>query len=264
VNAEALRDICVAAAEAGARVLRDLYARPRDVHFKGRTDLVTDADKAAEETVLRILRERAPGAHILAEESGAHGGGTVGFFVDPLDGTTNYAHGIPIFCCTVAAEEDGRVVAGCTVDPMRGEIFTGVRGQGAELRTADGTHRLRVSAAAELVEAVLCTGFPYVGRDKLPRMIAAFGRFTEASRGTRRLGSAAIDLAWLAAGRLDGFWEMGLRPWDVAAGQLLVEEAGGVVTRFDGSTHQLAGGEIVAAPPALHPKMLQVLATAAP
>ncbi len=263
MNTAELRDICVAAAEAGARVLRDLYEGPRDVRFKGRTDLVTDADKASEETVLRILRERAPGARILAEESGAHGGNEVCFIVDPLDGTTNYAHGIPIFCCTVAAEENDRVVAGCTVDPMRGELFTALRGRGAELRTARGSQPLRVSAAAELVEAVVCTGFPYGDRDKLPQMIAAFGKFTERARGSRRLGSAAIDLAWVAAGRLDGFWEMGLRPWDVAAGQLLVEEAGGRVTRFDGSSHQLAGGEIVSAPPALHAKMLEVLATAA-
>ena len=264
MNAVELRDICVAAAEAGARVLRDLYEGPRDVRFKGRTDLVTDADKASEETVLRILRERAPGARILAEESGAHGGSDVCFIVDPLDGTTNYAHGIPIFCCTVGAEENGRVVAGCTADPMRGEIFSGARCQGAEMRAAKGTHPLHVSAARELVEAVVCTGFPYGDRDKLPQMIAAFGKFTELARGSRRLGSAAIDLAWVAAGRLDGFWEMGLRPWDVAAGQLLVEEAGGRVTRFDGSSHQLAGGEIVAAPPALHAKMLEVLATAVP
>jgi myo-inositol-1(or 4)-monophosphatase len=261
VSAEGLREICVAAAEAGARVLRDLYERPRDVHFKGRTDLVTDADKAAEETVLRILRERAPGARILTEESGAHGGGDACFIVDPLDGTTNYAHGIPIFCCTVAAEEQGRVVAGCTADPMRDEVFTAVRGGGAELRTPRGARPLRVSAAAELVEAVVCTGFPYGDRDKLPQMIAAFGKFTELARGSRRLGSAAIDLAWVAAGRLDGFWEMGLRPWDVAAGHLMVEEAGGVVTRFDGSPHELAGGEIVAAPPRVHEKMLQVLGT---
>jgi myo-inositol-1(or 4)-monophosphatase len=243
-------------------VLRDLYERPRDVHFKGRTDLVTDADKAAEEAVLRILRERAPGARILAEESGAHAGSDVCFIVDPLDGTTNYAHGIPIFCCTVAAEEQGRVTAGCTVDPIREEVFAAVRGRGAELRTPRGTRALRVSGAAELVQAVVCTGFPYGHREKLPQMIAAFGKFTELARGSRRLGSAAIDLAWVAAGRLDGFWEMGLRPWDVAAGQLMVEEAGGVVTRFDGSAHELAGGEIVAAPPALHRKMLEVLSAA--
>jgi myo-inositol-1(or 4)-monophosphatase len=146
---------------------------------------------------------------------------------------------------------------------MREELFTALRGRGAELRTARGSQPLRVSAAAALVEAVVCTGFPYGDRDKLPQMIAAFGKFTELARGSRRLGSAAIDLAWVAAGRLDGFWEMGLRPWDVAAGELLVEEAGGRVTRFDGSSHQLAGGEIVAAPPALHAKMLEVLVASA-
>jgi myo-inositol-1(or 4)-monophosphatase len=254
-----LRDICAAAAQAGAAVLRDLYQKPRDVHFKGRIDLVTDADKASEETILRVLRERAPGARILAEESGAHEGEDLCFIVDPLDGTTNYAHGLPIFSCTVGAEENGRVVAGCTVDPLRGEVFLAAHGLGAELRTAGGAQPLRVSRAAELVEAVVCTGFPYGDRDKLPQMISAFARFTELCRGSRRLGSAALDLAYVASGRLDGFWEMGLRPWDVAAGVVLVEEAGGTVTRFDGSPHRLVGGEILAAPPPLHPKMVQVL-----
>ncbi|HXL39318.1 MAG TPA: inositol monophosphatase family protein [Myxococcales bacterium] len=257
-----LRDICAAAAEAGARTLRDLYHRPRNVQFKGRTDLVTDADKAAEEAVLRILRDRAPGTRILAEESGALGEGDIRFIVDPLDGTTNYASGIPIFSCTVAAEENGTVVAGCTVDPLRGETFLAARGEGAQLRTQSGSQTLRVSNAADLLDAVVCTGFPYGNRDQLPRMIAAFGKFTELTRGTRRLGSAAIDLAYVAAGRLDGFWEPFLKPWDLAAGVILVQEAGGVVTRFDGSEHQLAGGEIVAAAPALHPKMLQVLTAA--
>jgi len=254
-----LRDICAAAAEAGARTLRDLYDRPRDVQFKGRIDLVTDADKAAEEAIIRVLRERAPGSGILAEESGAQGGGDVRFLVDPLDGTTNYAHGLPMFCSTVGAEEKGIPVAGCTVDPLRGETFVAARGQGAELRTEKGTRPLHVSGTSELIEALLCSGFPYGDRDKLPKMIAAFGKFTELSRGTRRLGSAAIDLAYVAAGRLDGFWEVGLKAWDVAAGVILVQEAGGLVTRFDGSAHRLAGGEILAAPPALHARMLQVL-----
>ena len=259
--ARELHEVCIAAAEAGARVLRERYHKPRDVHFKGRIDLVTDADEASEEQVLRVLHERAPGTRILAEESGAQGEGEVRFIVDPLDGTTNYAHGVPIFCCTVAAEEGGKVVAGCTVDPLRGEVFEAARGQGAHLRTASGSRRLHVSGAAELVEALVCTGFPYLGRDKLPDMIAWFAKFTEQCRGSRRLGSAALDLAYVAAGRLDGFWELGLKPWDVAAGVLLVEEAGGVISRYDGSAHQLAGGEIVAAPPSLHPKMLRVLAT---
>jgi len=270
-----LSEVCLAAAQAGAQVLRDLYDRPRDIHFKGRIDLVTDADQASEETVLRVLHQRAPGVRVLAEESGEHGGAEetpaaggarrarhpgVRFIVDPLDGTTNYAHGLPLFCCTVAAEEDGRAVAGCTVDPMRGEVFRAARGEGAWL----GERRLHVSRARALDQALLCTGFPYGDREKLPQMIAAFGRFTELGRGTRRLGSAALDLAYLAAGRLDGFWEVGLKAWDVAAGQVLVEEAGGRVTRFDGSAFSLSGGEIAAAPEGLHAAILEVLRATSP
>jgi len=250
-----LAGICLAAAERGAEVLRDLYARARDIHLKGRIDLVTDADRTAEEAVLAVLSERAPGVKVLAEESGEHGKGDTRFLVDPLDGTTNYAHGIPIFSCTVGAEARGVVVAGCTVDPLRGEVFRAVRGEGAFL----GEKRLRVSAASRLEDAVVCTGFPYGDRDKMPWMLAAFARFTELARGTRRLGSAALDLAYVAAGRLDGFWELGLKPWDIAAGALFVEEAGGAVTRFDGGPMTLAGGEIVAAGRGIHPAMLEVL-----
>jgi myo-inositol-1(or 4)-monophosphatase len=254
-----LADVCLAAALEGARVLRERYSLPRDIHYKGRIDLVTDADKAAEEAVLKVLRALAPGVRILAEESGASGAGDTCFFVDPLDGTTNYAHGIPIFCCTVGAERDGEVVAGCTIDPLRDETFLAAKGGGAVLRDRSGERPLRVSQAADLSRAVVCTGFPYGDRDVLPRMIQAFGRFTELARGSRRLGSAAIDLAYVAAGRFDGFWERGLKPWDVAAGKVLVEEAGGRVTRFDGAPLVLAGGEIVASGPRLHPAMLDVL-----
>ena len=194
--------------------------------------------------------------------SGGAGSSDTTWIIDPLDGTTNYANGIPIFSCTVAAEENGTIVAGCTVDPLRGETFLAARGEGTQLRTQGGSQTLRVSSAADLLDAVVCTGFPYGNRDQLPRMIAAFSKFTELTRGTRRLGSAAIDLAYVAAGRLDGFWESFLKPWDLAAGVILVQEAGGVVTRFDGSAHQLAGSEIVAAAPALHPQMLQVLTAA--
>jgi len=250
-----LGEICLAAAQAGAQVLRELYDRPRHIQLKGRIDLVTDADKAAEEAVLRVLHERAPGARVLAEESGASGAGDLRFIVDPLDGTTNYAHGLPLFACTVAAEEKGRVVAGCTVDPLRDEVFHAARGQGAWL----GDRKLRVSAATELVQALVCTGFPYGDREKLPEMLAAFSRFTELAQGTRRLGSAALDLAYVAAGRLGGFWEQGLHAWDVAAGQVLVEEAGGAVTRFDGTPHRLAGGEIAASGQGLHAAILDVL-----
>jgi myo-inositol-1(or 4)-monophosphatase len=242
-----LEAICVAAAEAGAQRLRDLFGRPREIALKGRIDLVTDGDRASEERILALLRERAPGTAILAEESGESGKGEVRFIVDPLDGTTNYAHGIPIFTCTVAAEEKGIPVAGCTVDPMRSETYRGHRGGGAFLNGA----RLRASRADKLSESVVCTGFPYEKGEKLGEMIAAFGRFTGAARGTRRLGSAALDLAYVAAGRLDVFYEQGLKPWDIAAGLVLVEEAGGTASRFDGSPADLEGGEVVACARAL-------------
>jgi myo-inositol-1(or 4)-monophosphatase len=242
-----LEDICIAAAEAGAERLRDLFAKPREIVLKGTVDLVTDADRASEERILSLLRERAPGTSVLAEESGESGSGDVRFVVDPLDGTTNYAHRIPIFTCTVAAEENGRPVAGCTVDPMRGETFRARRGGGAFLNGV----RIRASRAGKLSESVVCTGFPYDKGDKLGEMIAAFGRFTEVSRGTRRLGSAALDLAYVAAGRLGVFYEQGLRPWDIAAGIVLVEEAGGIVSCFDGSRVDPLGGEVVASGPDL-------------
>jgi myo-inositol-1(or 4)-monophosphatase len=257
-----LREACLAAATAGAKVLRDRKDLPRDIHFKGRIDLVTDADKAAEEAVLQVLRERFPGARILAEESGASGGSDLRFadlrfVVDPLDGTTNYAHGLPLYCCTVAAEVNGVLEAGCTVDPTRDEVFLAGRGAGATLNGA----KLLVSDVAQLERALVCTGFPYGNREKLPEMIATFGRLTELSRGSRRLGSAALDLAYVAAGRLDAFWEVGLKPWDVAAGVLLVQEAGGIVTRFDGSAHQLAGGQILAAASGIHAAMQHQLSS---
>jgi myo-inositol-1(or 4)-monophosphatase len=253
-----LEQICVAAAQAGARLLRERFEQPRQIELKGRIDLVTDADHAAEEQILKLLRKQAKGAAVLAEESGQSGSGDLRFIVDPLDGTTNYAHGLPLFSCTVAAEVKGEVVAGGTVDPMRGETFHAHKGGGAWL----GDRRLSVSSASKLEEAVVCTGFPYGGRERLPQMIAAFGRFTELARGSRRLGSAALDLAYVAAGRLDIFYEQGLRPWDVAAGVLLVREAGGEVTRYDGSPFDLARGEIAAANPAILPLARAVLTLA--
>jgi myo-inositol-1(or 4)-monophosphatase len=254
-----LKEACLAATQAGARVLRDLAGRPRDIHFKGRIDLVTDADKASEEAVLRVLRERVPGARVLAEESGESGAGDVRFIVDPLDGTTNYAHGLPLYCCTVAAETGGVLDAGCTVDPTRGEVFLAERGGGATLNG----NPLRVSDVTRLDHALVCTGFPYGDREKLPQMISAFGRLTQLARGSRRLGSAALDLAYVASGRLDAFWELGLKPWDVGAGVLLVQEAFGVVTRGDGSPHRLAGGDILACAPGIQGAMLEQLAVAA-
>jgi myo-inositol-1(or 4)-monophosphatase len=250
-----LRDICAAAAQAGAEVLRDLYHQPRDVHFKGRIDLVTDADKASEETILRVLRQRAPGARILAEESGAHEGEDLCFIVDPLDGTTNYAHGLPAYAVSIALEAAGRVELGVIYDPSHEELYVAERGHGA---SCNG-ERIGVSAATSLDESLLTTGFPYDIRVNPDNNLKEYAVFATRSRAVRRFGSAVIDLAWVACGRYDGFWELRLGPWDVAAGGLLVEEAGGRVTNLEGGPLDVDKPALVASNGRIHDAILAIL-----
>ena len=255
-----LREACVQAALRGAAVLRGRWGARRTIEFKGGIDLVTDADRASEEALLVFLHGRFPGSAVLAEESGRSGAEAASarlrWYVDPLDGTTNYAHGVPHFAVTVAVEDAGGLAAGATCDPLRRELFTAARGEGARL----GAEAVRVSAAAHLSRALLVTGFPYDVHRDAETPLEIFGAYLRRARALRRLGSAALDLAYVASGRFDGFWEMKLKPWDVAAGILLVREAGGVVTDFDGGEDMLHGGTIRAAGPALMPQLLQVLA----
>lgn len=255
-----LRDACVEAARRGGAVLRERFGRVRTVELKGVIDLVTDADRASEAAVLGALRERFPGAAILAEESGASGGagGGLRFVVDPLDGTTNYAHGLPQFAVNVAALDAAGVAAAATYDPVRDEFFTAARGEGSFL----GDQPLRASGRAELGSALLVTGFPYDIHVNHEVPLRLFGAFVRQARGVRRLGSAALDLAYVAAGRLDGFWEQGLKPWDIAAGILLAREAGAAVTDLHGGDRMLETGGIVAASPGLLPPMLEVIRAA--
>lgn len=256
-TARELLDGCAAAAQAGAAVLRERFGRPRTIDKKGAIDLVTDADRASEAAVLAVLRERFPGAAVLAEESGASGEGAGGlrFVVDPLDGTTNYAHGLPHFAVTVAAADAAGLVAGATSDPVRGELFLATRGGGA---TLDG-RPLRCSGCRDLGEALLVTGFPYDVHREHAALLATFGAFVTRAQGVRRYGSAALDLAWVACGRFDGFWEAKLKPWDLAAGVLLAREAGAAVTDLEGGDRVLETGGVVAAPPALQARMLEVI-----
>jgi myo-inositol-1(or 4)-monophosphatase len=248
---------CAAAAQAGAAVLRERFARPRTIEKKGAIDLVTDADRASEEAVLAALRDRFPGAAVLAEESGASGEaiGGLRFVVDPLDGTTNYAHGLPHFAVNVAATDPAGPLAGATCDPLRGELFLATRGGGA---TLDG-RPLRHSGCGALGEALLVTGFPYDVHSEHAALLRVFGAFVTRAQGVRRYGSAALDLAWVACGRFDGFWEARLKPWDLAAGILLAREAGAAVTDLEGGDRVLETGGVVAAPPALQARMLEVL-----
>jgi myo-inositol-1(or 4)-monophosphatase len=255
-----LMEGCAEAARRGGTVLSARWGQARTIAYKGGIDLVTDADTASEEALLGFLRSRFPGAAILAEESGAQGAQRgLRFVVDPLDGTTNYAHGVPHFAVNVAALDDSGIVAGATLDPIRGELFVSGRGEGAWL----GAERIRPSACAELNQALLVTGFPYDIHEHHERPLRLFGEYMKRARAIRRFGSAALDLAWVACGRFDGFWEQKLKPWDVAPGILLVREAGGVVTDLAGGDRMLETGDIAAAPSELHALMLGVARDAA-
>ncbi len=237
-------------------MVRERFGKLRTVEYKGGIDLVTDADKASEEVLLAFLRERHPSAAILAEESGASSGGPLRFIVDPLDGTTNYAHGLPHFAVNVAVEDEEGLAAAATYDPIRDEIFLGARGEGA---TLDG-EPISVSKGGELHRALLCTGFPYDIHQDFEMPLRLFAAYMTRARAVRRMGSAALDLAYVACGRFDGFWEMKLKAWDVGPGILLVREAGGIVTDFVGGDAMMQEGHICAATPAVHPQLLQVLA----
>ena len=253
-----LMEAACEAARRGGEVLRARFGSKRTIDYKGGIDLVTDADRASEEVLLRFLGDRFPGSAILAEESGASGGQEAGlrWFVDPLDGTTNYAHGVPHFAVNVAVADGEGLAAGATLDPLREELYAAGRGRGA----FRGTERIEVSPTSELGRALLCTGFPYDIHEDPEPVLRVFRAYLARARAIRRFGSAALDLAYVAAGRFDGFWEMKLKPWDVAPGVLLVREAGGRVADFAGGDDMLFGGSICAANPRLQPVLLQVLA----
>ena len=248
-----------AALRAGA-IQKERFGDPAlVVQHKGAIDLVTEVDRTCEQAILEVLRSHCPDHDIVTEETHIdRTGSRFVWFVDPLDGTTNFAHSYPFFCASVALTVDGVVVAGAVYDCVKEELFSAERGGGAHLNG----RRLKVTARAELLTSLLVTGFPYDLREDLEGKLALFLRFMGEARAIRRDGAAALDLSYLAAGRVDGFWEELLQPWDLMAGKLMVEEAGGVVTRFDGAPLGLRADEIVAANPALHARMLEVFAKA--
>lgn len=223
---------------------------------KGAIDLVTEADVAVEREIRARVERRFPSHTFLGEESGGSSAAGVPFrwIVDPIDGTTNFAHGLALFCTSIALEIDGQVMVGAVYDPMADELFTAERGHGARLNG----RRLAVTREDTLIDALLVTGFPYTGGEDRREQLAIFTAFLAESRAVRRLGSAALDLCNVAAGRFDAFWEQNLNAWDVAAGALLVEEAGGRVTDYGGGTYSPFGREIIASNGALHPRLLDV------
>jgi myo-inositol-1(or 4)-monophosphatase len=227
------------------------------VDKKGRIDLVTEIDLECERMCRAVVAERFPDHDVLGEElgAGAAPSAPVRWIFDPLDGTTNYAHGLPIYCSSLALEIGGVVQVAAIFDPTRQELFTAERGVGAFLNG----ERLRVSDAGALVDALLVTGFPYDVHRRSAQLVRLFAAFLDGSRAVRRLGSAALDLCYVAAGRFDGFWEQHLKPWDVAAGALIVAEAGGRVTGMDGGEFDLSGGHLVASNGRVHQAILDTI-----
>ena len=237
-------------------------ARPASgfrVSKKGEIDLVTEVDVECEEMCRAVIADRFPDHDVLAEEFGSGSSSRPRsrwrWVFDPLDGTTNYAHGLPIYCASLGLEIDGRTDTGAVYDPSRRELFTAVRGGGAQLNG----EALRVSGTSTLIDALIVTGFPYNVHQEAGDLVALFGAFLSRARAVRRLGSAALDLCYVAAGRFDAFWEQHLKPWDVSAGALIAEEAGGRVTGMDGSPFDVAAAHLVASNGSVHEEMLTVI-----
>ena len=244
-------------ARAAGDILNHYAGRDKLVQFKGHANLVTVADKESEELVIGGILSRYPSHSILAEESGAtQPGAAVQWIIDPLDGTTNYAHGYPFYCVSIGVEENGEVVCGVVYDPVRDEMFSAARGAGA---FCNG-ERLQVSEVEPLSHALLITGFPYSFRERVDTVMHQFRQFMIESQAVRRGGAAALDLCYVAAGRLDGFWEVFLQPWDTAAGRVILEEAGGRVTDFKGGPFSVYMKEILASNGKIHDEMIRVLA----
>lgn len=243
------------AREAGT-ILKDGFGAPHRVTYKGAVNIVTEADLMAEDHLRGRIRAAFPDHDILGEESPeVSTGSTSRWIIDPLDGTTNYAHGYPVFCVSVALEVEGRIALGAVYNPMLDELFSARRGGGAFLNGK----ALAVSRTGTLTESLLATGFPYDLRDSRDNNMDHFANMALRARAIRRAGSAALDLAYVAAGRFDGFWELKLAPWDTAAGWLLVEEAGGRVTDLHGGPYHLLAPHVVASNGTIHPALLDVL-----
>lgn len=244
-------------ARQAGEILRSGYGQIHTVRHKGATDLVTEIDQQSEDLIIQTIRQSYPSDQIVTEESG----NLVGdldqcWYIDPLDGTINFAHDVPIFCVSLAYAHQNQVILGVVYDPLRDECFSAERGRGAWLN-GDPIH---VSDTPDLLHSLMATGFPYDRWDSPLNNLEFFNRFSRRTQGVRRLGSAAIDLCYVACGRLDGFWEVSLNAWDIAAGALIVQEAGGVVSQLFGSPHSLVSPvSILTANPAIYPLMLSVL-----
>ena len=253
---ETEREVAGRAARSAGEALNRHFGKIRHITYKGVIDLVTEADIAAEKIILRTLRDHFPKDTILSEEAGIHDGSSVRkWIIDPLDGTTNFAHGFPFFAVSIGLEVEERMVLGLVYNPFMNELFEARTGSGAFLNGAP----IHVSQARNLNDSLLATGFPYDIRERSNRIFERFSRMVLGSRGLRRSGSAAIDLCYVAAGRLDGYWEENLKPWDTAAGAVVVSEGGGDITTCGGESFTPYMKSVVACTPAIHREMVNTL-----
>lgn len=252
-----LKEVAEAAALEAGRILVELQGHV-EIEFKGEIDLVTDADRRSEAAIVTRIRDAFPTHAILGEEGGQMGSQSAEFLwvIDPLDGTTNYAHGLPIFSVSIALLQHGEPILGIVFNPATNEFFSGMKGEGAHLNGK----LILVSYITELRQSLLVTGFPYDAHTSQYVNLDHWENFLRRAQATRRLGSAAVDLAYVAAGRFEGFWETGLKPWDAAAGVLLIREAGGQVTDYTGGGFDLFGLQLLATNGRVHQAMAQVLA----
>ncbi len=253
---ERMFQLAQATAKMAGRLIMEHFGPHQRVDHKGEIDLVTEIDRRSEKAIVKAIRSAYPDHLILTEEGPGRGGdGPFRWIVDPLDGTTNYAHGFPYFCVSIALEKEAEIALGAIYNPVLDEMFAARRGHGATLNGK----KLTVSRTRQLTDSLLATGFPYDIRRSQINNLDHFGRFAMRAQAIRRAGSAALDLCYVAAGRFDGFWEMKLAPWDVAVGGLMVAEAGGLVTDFSGGPFRIDGRQILASNGEIHGQMKEVL-----
>ena len=254
---ENLLSVASQAAKSAGALIRDNWRQVKQVQYKSAINLVTTIDRRAEEMIVGLLLKNFPDHSILAEEETTISGAASGYrwIIDPLDGTTNFVHSYPMFCVSIGLEHEGEIVLGVVYDPLRDEEFTAVKDRGARLNNEP----IQMSKVAELGKALLATGFPYDHRENPDFYLRYFRAFMVRAQGIRRAGAAALDLCYLACGRLDGFWEWKLRPWDTAAGGLIVREAGGTITDFSGNPFSIYSEETLASNGLIHAEMLAAL-----
>jgi len=247
-----------AARRAGELMIRQLNRlESLEITEKNRNEYVTEVDRIAEDAIIEVIYDHYPDHSILAEESGQRGSNEFQWIIDPLDGTTNFIHGFPVFAVSIAVTHNGQLEHGVVYDPLRQEIFTASRGQGAQV---DG-RKIRVSKRPSMQHSLIATGFPYRGnKEHLDDYLEMLKSVISVSAGIRRPGSAALDLCYVAAGRVDGFWELGLDIWDIAAGALMIKEAGGRISDFHGTDGYLQSGDVVAGSPKIYAGLSKILA----